>query len=176
MKKIHLLNPEQQKFAEQNHQIVDRFLSRKRLDAEEFYDVIIFGYLLAVQEYLEKPRLSDYAFSTIAWRNMNDCLINEYAYWNCGKRSAVTAPLEEEYLSIDALLPNRMQRAAETLDNQKLLVKLLAYITPKEQEVVRLKADGYTYQEIAEKCSLTVYGVESRFSRMRRRLRSLALM
>ena len=107
---------------------------------------------------------------------MNDCLINEYAYWNCGKRLAVTAPLEEEYLSIDTLLPNRMQRAAETLDNQKLLVKLLAYITPKEQEVVRLKADGYTYQEIAEKCSLTVYGVESRFSRMRRRLRSLALM
>ncbi len=176
MKKIHLLSPEQQRFAEQNHQIVDRFLSRKRLDAEEFYDVVIFGYLLAVQEYLEKPRLSDYAFSTIAWRNMNDCLINEYAYWNCGKRSAVTAPLEEEYLSIDALLPNQMQRAEETLDNQKLLVKLLAYITPKEQEVVRLKADGYTYQEIAEKCSLTVYGVESRFSRMRRRLRSLALM
>lgn len=107
---------------------------------------------------------------------MNDCLINEYAYWNCGKRSAVTDPLEEEYLSIDTLLPNRMQRAAETLDNQKLLVKLLAYITPKEQEVVRLKADGYTYQEIAEKCSLTVYGVESRFSQMRQRLRMLALM
>lgn len=107
---------------------------------------------------------------------MNDCLINEYTYWSHGKRSAVTGPLEEEYLSIDTLLPNRMQRAEETLDNQKLLVKLLAYITPKEQEVVRLKADGYTYQEIAEKCSLTVYGVESRFSRMRRRLRSLALM
>ena len=174
MKKIHLLNPEQQQFAEQNHQIVDRFLSRKRLDAEEFYDVVIFGYLLAVQEYLELT--DNYAFSTIAWRNMNDCLINEYAYWNCGKRSAVTGPLEEEYLSIDTLLPNRMQRAEETLDNQKLLVKLLAYITPKEQEVVRLKADGYTYQEIAEKCSLTVYGVESRFSRMRQRLRVLALM
>ena len=107
---------------------------------------------------------------------MNDCLINEYAYRNCGKRAAVTGPLEEEYLSIDTLLPNRMQRAAETLDNQKLLVKLLAYITPKEQEVIRLKADGYTYQEIAEKCSLTVYGVESRFSRMRQRLRALALM
>ena len=176
MKKIHLLNPEQQQFAEQNHQIVECFLSRKRLDADEFYDVIIFGYLLAVQEYLEKPRLSDYAFSTIAWRNMNDCLINEYTYWNRGKRSAATSPLDEEYLSIDRLLPNRMQRAAETLDNQKLLVKLLAYITPKEQEVVRLKADGYTYQEIAEKCRISVYGVESRFSRMRQRLRALALM
>ena len=177
MKKIHLLTPKQQQFAEQNHQIVECFLSRKRLDAEEFYDVVIFGYLLAVQEYLENSRLTDnYAFSTIAWRNMNDCLINEYTYWNREKRSAVTNPLEEECLSIDTLLPNRMQRAAETLDNQKLLVKLLAYITPKEQEVVRLKADGYTYQEIAEKCRISVYGVESRFSRMRQRLRALALM
>ena len=107
---------------------------------------------------------------------MNDCLINEYTYWNREKRSAAICPLEEEFLSIDRLLPTRIQKAAEALDSQKQLVKLLAYITPKEMEVVRLKADGYTYQEIAEKCRISVYGVESRFSRMRQRLRALALM
>ncbi|MEY8494420.1 sigma-70 family RNA polymerase sigma factor [Lachnospiraceae bacterium 29-91] len=176
MKKIHLLTPKQQQFAAQNHKIVDCFLARKRLDTEEVYDVVIFGYLLAVQEYLENPKLAGYAFSTIAWRNMNDCLINEYTYRNRGKRSAVTCPFEEEYLSIDTLLPNRLQKAAETLDNQKQLARLLSYITPKELEVVCLKADGYTYREIAEKCRITVYGVESRFTRMRHRLRALSLM
>ena len=50
MRKIHLLNPEQQQFAEQNHDVVEHFLSQKRLDAEEFYDVVIFGYLSAVQD------------------------------------------------------------------------------------------------------------------------------
>ena len=99
-----------------------------------------------------------------------------HTYWNREKRSAAICPLEEEHLSIDRLLPTRIQKAAETLDSQKQLVKLLAYITPKEMEVVRLKADGYTYQEIAEKCRISVYGVESRFSRMRQRLRALALM
>lgn len=173
MRKIHILNQEQQQFAEQNHEVVGRFLSQKRLDAEEFYDIVIFGYLSAVQDYLEKPKLARYAFSTIAWRNMNDCLINEYTYRNREKRSAVTESLNEEYLSIDTLLPNRMQRAAETLDNQELLIRLLSSITPKEQEVVLLKADGYTYREIAEKCSITVYGVGSRFTRMRRKLRTL---
>lgn len=176
MRKIHLLDPSQQQFAAQNHQIVDRFLSKKRLDTEEFYDVVIFGYLQAVQEYLERPELSSYTFSTIAWRKMNDCLIKEYMYQDCRKRSAATSLLEEEYLSIDTLLPDRMQKAAETLDNQKQLVKLLSYITPKEREVVQLKADGFTYREIAEKCRITVYGVESRVSRMRQRLRALALM
>lgn len=176
MRKIHILNSEQQQFAEQNHQIVEHFLSQKKLNAEEFYDVVIFGYLSAVQEYLEKPRLSRYAFSTIAWRNMNDCLINDYTYRNREKRSAATEPLNEEHLSIDTLLPNRIQRMAETLDNQELLIRLLSSITSKEQEVVRLKADGYTYREIAEKCSITVYGVSSRFTRMRRRLRTLPFL
>lgn len=176
MRKIHLLNPDQQQFADQNHLVVERFLSQKGLDMAEFYDVVIFGYLLAVQEYLEKPELSAYTFHTIAWRNMNDCLINEYIYRNREKRRAAVSPYDEDCLSIDAMLPNRMQRAAETLDNQRQLLKLLSYITPKEQEVVKLKADGYSYREIAKKCSITVYGVESRFSRMRQRLRSLALI
>lgn len=176
MRKIHILTPEQQLFADQNHQIVEHFLSYKRLDVTEFYDVVIFGYLLAVQEYLEKSELRVYAFHTIAWRNMNNCLINEYIYRNREKRAASTNPFDDEYLSIDTLLPDRMQKMAETLDNQKRLIKLLSYITPKEQEVIRLKADGYTYREIAEKCSISIHGVESRFSRMRQRLRSLALI
>ncbi|MEY8507197.1 sigma-70 family RNA polymerase sigma factor [Lachnospiraceae bacterium 42-17] len=176
MRKIHLLDSDQQQFAAENHNIVERFLSYKRLDMDEFYDVVIFGYLLAVQEYLEKPELNTYSFSTIAWRNMNDCVASEYIYRNRPKRSAPTSPLEEEYLSIDTMLPNRMQKMAETLDNQKQLVKLLSYITPKEQEVVRLKADGYTYREIAQQCSISIHGVGSRFSRMRQRLRSMALI
>lgn len=64
----------------------------------------------------------------------------------------------------------------EALGNQELLVKLLSCMTPKEKEVVHLKADGYTYREIAEKCSITIYGVGSRFSRMRRRIRNMALL
>lgn len=176
MKKLHLLNPEQQQFASENHHIVERFLARKRLDTREFYDVVIFGFLSAVQEYLEKPELKAYAFSTIAWRCMNDCLADEAIYQNCLKRTACITPFDEDCLSIDALLPNRIQKMAEILDSQKRLIALLSHITPKEQEVVYLKADGYTYQEIAEKCNLTINGVESRFHRMRRRLRALALM
>lgn len=176
MKKIHLLTPAQQQFASENHYIVEHFLSWKRLDTREFYDVVIFGFLSAVQEYLEKPELKAYAFSTIAWRCMNNCLVDEVIYRNRQKRTAYITPFEEDCLSIDALLPNRLQKMAEVLDDQKQLIILLSHITPKEQEVVSLKADGYTYREIAEKCNITIDGVESRFHRMRRRLRALALM
>ncbi|SDG83716.1 sigma-70 family RNA polymerase sigma factor [Marvinbryantia formatexigens] len=176
MRKICKLNEEQRQFADTHHSIVTRFLSHHQLDEAEFYDIVIFGYLLAVQEYLEKPELSRYAFSTIAWRNMKDCVAREYYNRSRDKRTAAIASLNEEVLELEAFLPDRLAHLAEALDNQILLTELLSCMTPKEKEMVHLKADGYTYREIAEKCSITVYGVSSRFSRMRCRLRKMELI
>jgi len=38
-------------FAEQNHDLVIDYLHRKRLPMDDYYDVVIFGYLSAVQQY-----------------------------------------------------------------------------------------------------------------------------
>lgn len=78
MKNMRILTEEQKIFAEQNHMLVERFLWMNHLERAEFYDVVIFGYLEAVQEYLEKPELSKYPFSSIAWRKMRYSMINEY--------------------------------------------------------------------------------------------------
>lgn len=89
MKNMRTLTGEQKIFAEQHHVLVERFLWKNHLERSEFYDVVIFGYLEAVQEYLEKPELSKYPFSSIAWRKMRFCIINEYIYRNCPKRNAL---------------------------------------------------------------------------------------
>lgn len=177
MKKIYELTPIQKQFASEHHHLVERFLIRNQLEESEFYDVVIFGYLHAVQEYLENPELSRFKFSTIAWNQMHDSMVEEFIYQSRPKRNAPMGTYHEDFASasLDKLLPNRMERVAETLDNQKQLYRLLSYLTPKEKEVVHLKADGYTYREIAEHCEITVNGVSSRFSRMRQRLRDMAL-
>lgn len=177
--KIQLLSPQEQEFAENHHDIVAYFLSKNDLDETEFYDVVIFGYLHAVHDYLNKPELSSkYQFSTIAWRQMKHSMVHEFIYRNRPKRNAPMAEYHENYASatLDEFLPNRMSCIAESLDNQNQLYKLLSHITPKEREVVYLKADGYTYREIAEYCNITIKGVSSRMSRMRQRLRNMALM
>lgn len=107
MRKICKLNEEQRQFADTHHSIVTRFLSHHQLDEAEFYDIVIFGYLLAVQEYLEKPELSRYAFSTIAWRNMKDCVAREYYNRSRDKRTAAIASLNEEVLELEAFLPRQ---------------------------------------------------------------------
>lgn len=173
--KIQLLSSEEKIFAEKNHYMVERFLSSNGLDESDFYDVVIFGYLHAVQEYLENPELSRYQFSTIAWRQMKDCMINELISQNRPKRNAPMADYHENYekASLDDLLPNRMDVMAETIDNQNCLCILLSHLTPKEMEVIHLKADGYTYREIANYCGITMSGINSRIQRMRQRLRSM---
>lgn len=176
--KIQLLSPEEKIFAEKNHHLVEHFLTSNGLDELEFYDVVIFGYLHAVQEYLTKPELSRYQFSTIAWRKMKDCMINEFLSQNRPKRNAHMADYHENYASatLDEFLPDRMNCMAEALDNQNQLYMLLSHITPKEKEVVFMRADGYTYREIAESCDITIRGVSSRLSRMRHRLKMLSLI
>mgnify|MGYP000057872604 CR=1 FL=1 len=46
------LNDTQRIFADKNHNLVYKFLHEKNLPASEYYDIVIFGYLRAVQRYL----------------------------------------------------------------------------------------------------------------------------
>ena len=64
------LTAEQSQIAELNHDLVFEFLNEYNLPESQYYDVVIFGYLCAAQEYCEKPELQKYSFSTLAWRKM----------------------------------------------------------------------------------------------------------
>lgn len=178
MMKIEQLTTEERQFASEHHDDVKKFLSHYRLPEDEFYDVVIFGYLHAVQEYLRNPRLLKYNFKTIAWRQMYYALVDEYKHRNRSKRkAAVTTYTEETALQeLDQFLPQRAVCIEEQLHDQEVLQQLLSYLTPKEREVVHLKAEGYTYREIAEHCQISVYGVGSRFSRFRKRLMTIRVM
>lgn len=174
MKKLHELTPCQKEFAAEHIKLVYGFLHEKELAIDEYYDIVIFGYLSVVQEYDENPQLSRYKFSTIAWRQMTYSLYNHYTYLNRPKRKAITVSFHsQEELSLDELLPNRKKNLQDTVSDRYRALELMSYLTSKEQEVVLLKASGYTYTEIAEKCGLTPDAVGSRFTRLRHRLNQL---
>lgn len=172
MKQIERLTQKECVFAEEHHKLVFHFLTHYGLDESEYYDVIILGYLSAVQEYLRKPELQHYTFSTIAWRQMKDAYIQDTISKNRLKRKAATVSYQEDspLMELDRFLPNRTLALEEQILDQEIVLELLSYLTPKEKEVVILKADGYTHAEIAERCRLTIHGVESRVRRFRRRL------
>lgn len=171
MRKMHPLTEEQKIFAEEHHNFIYQYLNGRKLDVEEYYDIAIFGYLQAVQEYLEHPALQEYPFTSIARTAMRDAISKEWLSQNRQKRSGHTSEFQEESVSLDQFLPDRQSHIAEAMDNQNRLLVLLHYLTPTERQVVHLQADGYTYREIAERCQITVRGVNSRFYRIRKKMK-----
>ena len=71
------LTSQERAVAEQNHDLVFRFLHANRLQESEYYDVIIFRYLLTVENWFRRPDLYHYQFSTIAWHAMSSALHND---------------------------------------------------------------------------------------------------
>lgn len=70
------LTMSEQKFAEQNHNIIYDYLHKKKMDIEEYYDIAAIGYVTAVMNYHRKRKLQKYAFTTIAWRTMGREILN----------------------------------------------------------------------------------------------------
>jgi len=71
------LTPGERVLAEQNYNLVHRFLQVQGLPADEWFDVVIFRYLRTVKTWFRCPDLYQYSFSTIAWKAMRSAVHNE---------------------------------------------------------------------------------------------------
>lgn len=86
------LTLEEQCFAEANHHVVEQFLRQNRLDPGDWYDVVIFRYLLSVKKWHQEPELHKWKFSTIAGQGMRSAVGNEKRK---SSRRIQTASLDE---------------------------------------------------------------------------------
>ena len=73
------MTQEDREFAEQHHGLVLDFLLHKYLPLDDFYDVVIFGYLSAVQQYFRNPP-TGVEFKAMAFRAMKDSILRENEY------------------------------------------------------------------------------------------------
>lgn len=119
MKALHPLTEEQRIFAEKHHDFIYQYLNGRHLNIEDYYDTAVFGYLKAVQDYLEKPELQQYRFSTIARIAMRDALATEWKKQNRPMRRAYLEEYQEDTAELDAFLPTRQERLAEAMDDRE---------------------------------------------------------
>ena len=92
MRALRPMTQEEREFAEQHHDMVIDYLRCKRLPMDDFYDIIIFGYLSAVQQYFRNPP-AGVAFKAMAFRAMKDSVLREGEYHARAKRCGVTVGL-----------------------------------------------------------------------------------
>lgn len=72
------LTAAEQRVAAQNAYMIPRFLRARNLPLDDWYDVVVFRYLLTVKNWFARPELYKYEFSTIAWQAMRSAVDNEY--------------------------------------------------------------------------------------------------
>ena len=153
------LTPEQRDFAERHHNLVYTFLHRNRLPEDEFYDVFIFGYLKGVRDYLSRPDLQKYSFTTVSWKAMARSLSNHYRYLRRQMRNGEVIslentmfedglPLEERIAAPDALMLE--------LETRLLFHELAKHLSRQQMEMVRMKQEGYYVWEIARRQKVPV--------------------
>lgn len=166
------MTKEQRKLAEDNHELVYAFLDTKQLSEDLYYDVVIFGYLRAAQEYCEKPRLRKRRFSTIAWRKMQ-CELQNYLRYLASQKRRVTAVSIHDPVSEDS--PKRWEEVlADPCDALSVLEIELALqslaLSHKERTVARRKRRGESMHSIAKAERLTFQQINSILQKVKKQL------
>ena len=74
----HPLTEEEQDFAEENHELMYKYMKAYKLDLEEWYDVLIIPYLQAVKKYFSYSDLRKYKFERICFRTLDSARKNHW--------------------------------------------------------------------------------------------------
>ena len=164
------LTPEQCLFATEHHSLVYKFLNENHLSSDEFYDVVIFGYLRAVSRYFNEPELQQYSFTTIAWRRMLACISDHRRKQRRPKHNADVISLHvgpsEDSLPLEETIaaPNPLMRQ---LEEQLLLHDLAKRVSKQQMNIVHLKSCGYNDRDIARQQNTTMKRVQELLEEVR---------
>lgn len=158
------LTPEQRVFAAEHHDLVFNFLRENGLAEDEYYDIVIFGYLKAVSRYFSQPALRRYTFGTVAWKAMQGALSNH-------QRTAGRKRRWLEVVSVHLDLPQDDQYlTGESRDYSELMLQLEAdlilhdlarHVSQRQMDAIRMRSDGYGIRDIAHRQNATVKEVNT---------------
>ena len=142
MRALRPMTQEEREFAEQHHNLVIDFLRYRRLPMDDFYDIVIFGYLSAVQQYFRNPP-ADVKFKAMAFRAMKDSVLRDGEYNTRAKRCGSIVSLDTD------TIPDPKQDVERQTERKALLEQAASVATPREAKIIRFLVDGFALREAA---------------------------
>ena len=147
MRALRPMIKEERGFAEQHHELVIDFLRCKRLPMDDFYDIVIFGYLSAVQQYFRNPP-AGVKFKAMAFRAMKDSILRDGEYNARAKRCAYIISLD------DMNVQDPKQDTERQIEDKALLEQVVSVATPKEAKIISFLVDGFALREAAQRLKM----------------------
>ena len=147
MRALRPMTQEERDFAEEHHDLAIDFLRYKHLPMNDFYDIVIFGYLSAVQQYFRNPP-SGVTFKAMAFWAMKDAVLREDECHARAKRSGTTVNL------VDVEIADPRQDTERRVEGKALLEQLVNVATPREARIINLLMNGFGLREAAQRLKM----------------------
>lgn len=150
--KLQLLTDVEKRMSEEHHKLVYSFLHRHGYSIEEFYNIVIFGYLKGIQNYNRREDLKEkYQLAFICGRYMRAEIKDYFRVQNAQKRKPAETiiSLDANYTETDNLYNLVDGKFVEDeLLEIELLEEVLENLSEVQRDILKLKLKGYSNKEV----------------------------
>lgn len=166
--RIRPLTPTERKFAEEKCHLITDFLKRSKLDAEEFFDIVVFDFLLSVEIYLNSEDLQKKCnFEAVSYMYMKRAVFVHFRKLKAQKRSS-EAGGDISFESIDACLgKSDSMENSSSLEYEETIKQIESILTIEQWKIFSDKLDGYSLKEIAENNGIKPKRVYKQFGKIK---------
>lgn len=166
--RIRPLTPTERKFSEDNYHLITKFLKCSKLDAEEFFDIVVFNFLLAVEIYLNNTKLQrKCSFEAVSYMYMKRALFVHFRKRKAKKRSSETGA-DISFDSIgDCIGKYATLENFSLLEYEETIKQIESILTTEQQRIFFDKLEGYSLKEIAENNGIKPKRVYRQFGKIK---------
>lgn len=169
------LTQEQSDFASKHYYLIENFLRIKGYPSDDFFDVVVFGFLRAVRRYTEREALQqNYKFKTIAFRCMRDDIYKHFQYQNRSMRKAEMCTYNEDS-DVPYYADSVWEDFSQKHDADIAADTLSEILTPQQRQIAYLKGDGYCHRDIAAQTGLSFNCVKREVKAVRETIQNQAV-
>ena len=164
-KRIRPLSQTEKEYAAENYHLINKFLKLSKLDAEEFWDVVVLDFLLAVEIYLNNDELRKKCnFEACSYMYMKRAVYRYFREQKALKRcSEAGADISyEEIETYNGKSACSMENFS-SLEYLETIKQIEENLTAEQQRIFFDKLDGYSLKEIAENIGIKPKRVYKQF-------------
>ena len=165
--RIRPLTPTEKEFASDNYHLITEFLKRSKLDAEEYFDVVVLDFLLSVEIYLNNSELQKRcSFDAVSYMYMKRAVFVHFRKQKAQKRSS-EAGTDISFESIDACFgKSDSMENSSLLEYEETIKQIESILTIEQWKIFADKLDGYSLKEIAENNGIKPKRVYKQFGKI----------
>ena len=167
--RIRPLTLTEKQFATDNYHLITKFLKLSKLDAEEYFDVVVMDFLLAVENYLSNEQMQRKCnFEAFSYMYMKRAVFRFFRGMKAQKRSSkvgadVSLESIDDYIGKSISMEN-----LSALGYMETMEQIKSNLTEEQRKIFADKLEGYNLKEIAEHNGIKVDRAYKQFRRIKR--------